>query len=716
MTAFNKEYILDKNELSDFSESFDIAKYASSIIDEKDGREIVIHILDIWDNVNENTREIWLDLIERAGFYPYFKDKQATIDYKGSTQGQIRSSFFKSDYLPKIYFHERQKEIEMLISEGQNLAVSAPTSFGKSLLIEEIVARNKFANILIIQPTLALIDETRQKLKKYSDYNLIVNTRQTPKEKNIFILTAERVLEFPNLPQIDFFIIDEFYKVSKRRDNRTEPLNVALYKILNTNPQALFLTPTVDNLSEKFREKYNIKFFKTDYQLVNTNFKEIRTANNNKKNEELYGLLETLSEPTIVYVKHPSDAYKFANGYLEYLSAKDSLPTQRALDIFPWINDNISSDWRLKKFLSYGIGIHCGPIPRHIAISEVEYFNSEQNDSNRIDVLFATTSLIEGVNTSAKNIVIFSKLKGQKIPIDYFDFANISGRAGRMGKHFTGDVYLFEEKPPKEDFVIDVPISDQRNISDEIIVNLDREDIEEKDRFDELQEDDEELNILIKKNLVNVKGQKEIINYIKAHLKSCQEFLVWNDTRPTYDQLRKTLWLGYKSLHMDGEPTSEGFANRQALLSQKLAYGTLKDAIQTAYQRLLDNNNNKTKTNESLLNKAITDMLKFQRNDAAFRIPKLLDVVGSLQRYVFTKHNLPYGDYSTFSALLENERLQPNLQFLVDFGVPASAIIKIQQYISSDVPESDVMKYIIGQINNPSLLEYERKLLIRAVN
>ncbi|HFI0618066.1 TPA: hypothetical protein ACGOZH_001796 [Streptococcus suis] len=115
-----------------------------------------------------------------------------------------------------------------------------------------------------------------------------------------------------------------------------------------------------------------------------------------------------------------------------------------------------------------------------------------------------------------------------------------------------------------------------------------------------------------------------------------------------------------------------------------------------------------------LLNKAITDMLKFQRSDAAFRIPKLLNVVASLQRYVFIKNNLPYGDYSTFSALLENEQLQPNLQFLIDFGVPASAIIKIQRHIKSDMLESDTMKYIMQQINNPSLLDYERKLLIRA--
>ena len=47
------------------------------------------------------------------------------------------------------------------------------------------------------------------------------------------------------------------------------------------NTQAMFLTPTVDSLSEAFRDKYKVSFFKTDYALVNTNVIEVRNGNNN---------------------------------------------------------------------------------------------------------------------------------------------------------------------------------------------------------------------------------------------------------------------------------------------------------------------------------------------------------------------------------------------------------------------------------------------------
>lgn len=133
------------------------------------------------------------------------------------------------------------------------------------------------------------------------------------------------MLEFPNLPQINFFVIDEFYKISNRRnDGRIDALNVALMKVMEHKPQSLFLTPTVDSLSERFREKYNIEFYRTDYSLVNTNIIEVRTKrnkfyDNSGKKKKLFDLLLSQTEPSIVYVKSPGEAYKLANEYFEFL-------------------------------------------------------------------------------------------------------------------------------------------------------------------------------------------------------------------------------------------------------------------------------------------------------------------------------------------------------------------------------------------------------------
>jgi predicted GTPase len=46
-------------------------------------------------------------------------------------------------------------------------------------LIEEMIASGKYKNIVVIQPTLALLDETRRKMKKYSsEYKIIIRTSQ----------------------------------------------------------------------------------------------------------------------------------------------------------------------------------------------------------------------------------------------------------------------------------------------------------------------------------------------------------------------------------------------------------------------------------------------------------------------------------------------------------------------------------------------------------
>lgn len=702
--------ILQKLELEDYDENWRLIKEVSSIVDSIEGRKIIIHILDIWDNVNNDAKQIWLDLIERAGFYPYYVDKlnNPTFASQSSLQSKIRASYFKSDYLSNVYFHEQQKEIEQAISKGKNVAVSAPTSFGKSLLIEEVVARRKFDNILIIQPTLALIDETRKKMKKYSDYyNLIVNTRQEAREHNIFILTAERVLEFPNLPYINFFVIDEFYKISNRRhDSRIDALNVALIRVMESNPQAMFLTPTVDSLSEKFREKYNVNFFKTDYELVNTNIIEIRNRKGNPyignvKKTKLFTLLYDQTEPSIVYVKSPNEAYKLADEYLEWMG--DKAIVNNNLDIFEWIDKNISPDWQLKRLLRNGIGAHNGALPRHIVTNEIDLFNE-----GHLNVLFATVSLIEGVNTAAKNMIIYSQNKGQT-PIDFFDFANIRGRAGRMGQYFTGNVYVFNEELEAEIFIIDIPCIDQEEVSDEILVNIPDQDVIDKPRKEKLiGEIDKKLEEIIKNNLISVSGQKKLYYFIEKELPKL-DFLKWRSI-PNYEQLWQTLYLGYKFLELID---NERFAKNRAVTSLKLVNQPLPRVILEQKKYYEDKND------KDPINSAVDYILKFQRTDANFKIPKILAVVESIQKYVFEKKGFSdYGDYTFFSSLLENERIDERFQFLIDYGVPSSAIQKISNLVPIEISgDSNILEFLKANFQNTTakLISYEKVLLLKAI-
>ena len=425
------------NQLQDFNLGFLIARGIS----ERQDYGRLIEVLERWDSVNDLLRPIFIDLIESFGFYPYLNDEKIS---NLNLSAKYRNEFHKSNILiggdERIRFHSEQKRAEEIISKKQNVILSAPTSFGKSLLIEEFISRKIYKNI-IIQPTLALIDETRKKLRKYTDYNIVVNTKQELDESNIFILTSERVLELlPKISEIkiDFFVIDEFYKISNSKsDERVSQLNIAFYKIMQINsPQLLLLTPNIDDISSDFLDKYNIKFITTDYSLVNQNITHIEySGDDSDKKDRLFDLLRTISEQTIVYVRFPKRVEELA---LEYIYISNTAKTDDRLPIIRWIDENVSKEWNLKAILNHGVGIHNGQFPRHIVNSQLDYFNQ-----GKLNVIFATTSLIEGINTSAKNIVIFDMKKSNK-KLSYFDFNNIKGRSGPMMQHYSGNIFYFD--------------------------------------------------------------------------------------------------------------------------------------------------------------------------------------------------------------------------------------------------------------------------------
>jgi len=187
----------EKNEYFEYDECFNLAIFCARMlrISPDEGRDIIIRIHDIWDLLHNNTHNIWNDLTECAGLYPYV-DPTAL-----SKSALLRYEYHTSSSLNDIVLHEEQMIISQELQNKKSVVLSAPTSFGKSLLIEEIVASKIYKNIVIIQPTLALIDETRKKLLKYkSNYNIILSTNQLPDEfkNNIFIFTGERVVEYKN--------------------------------------------------------------------------------------------------------------------------------------------------------------------------------------------------------------------------------------------------------------------------------------------------------------------------------------------------------------------------------------------------------------------------------------------------------------------------------------------------------------------------------------
>ena len=124
-----------------------------------EGRELLYHVMD-HNVLPHNYDPILTTLQESAGIYPYIQTSNLT-----STSDLIAYEAHRPIGTSDIVLHSGQFDAYNRLMDGENVVLSAPTSFGKSLLIDILIMSGKYHNIVVIVPTIALIDETRKRLQ-----------------------------------------------------------------------------------------------------------------------------------------------------------------------------------------------------------------------------------------------------------------------------------------------------------------------------------------------------------------------------------------------------------------------------------------------------------------------------------------------------------------------------------------------------------------------
>lgn len=392
-----------------------------------------------------------------------------------SLSDEIACEIHKPNGLKDIVFHSKQNEIYYTLIHKGNVVLSAPTSFGKSLIIDSIITSNLYNNIMIVVPSIALIDETRKRLIKFNEqYRVISFSGQSLGKRNIFVLTQERALDYIDETDIDFFVIDEFYKLDLKEnqdenDSREIVLNKVFYKLFKSQANYYLLGPNIERLIAPKLNEQKYKFIKTNYKTVVSEFYQVKNNALNKE-KKLLDLCKDISGQTLIYCKSPASANKVADFLFNNL---DLEIIEYNEDLVLWIRNNYHPDWDYPKYIEYGIGVHHGKIPRALAQKSVDMFNC-----GFLKFLICTSTLIEGVNTKARNVIIYDNVVNRK-KMDFFSFNNICGRSGRMNSYMIGNIYTFYEQPqPKLPFV-NVPVfgDDPSAIPDNLLINMDDEDL-----------------------------------------------------------------------------------------------------------------------------------------------------------------------------------------------------------------------------------------------
>ena len=498
-----------------------------------------------------------------------------------------------------------QKDVlDTFESANGKLFLSAPTSFGKTFLLKEIIYRHheNYSNIVIVLPTVALLIEVTEEIDDFNEkhslgytiYNSIYKDLELS-ERNIFILTPERVLRLlaivPDI-ELDFFFFDEIYKIDEdvalsseddvndkielgndnsqrdEQDHRAVAFRLALYFLLKKSNSCYLAGPFIElnNLKDGFNKmleknhiatkeitfiptlKNKIDFHGKTYKYSSPFENYNESTPSNKPIEKLIFVANRLqfskTNQAIVYCLYPAYTEQHAREFSD--SYKDPLPVDSSIQMFiEHLKNNYNfsfggkrssfDNWDLIYALRNQIGIHNGKFPKYFQREIMRRFND-----GAMSTLFCTSTIVEGVNTNAKTVVVYNNPSGKTDEGKKFLLLNINGRAGRYQHHFIGNIVYLSNKSLKivncAGISLDFkPYNTKLLLSDLDLENIDDEDLSfnNKTRKAALKFNKQLLpdDVFEQNRLIERKKQERILSIILDKI----EFFIGIETVSVYD-------------------------------------------------------------------------------------------------------------------------------------------------------------------------------------
>jgi rhodanese-related sulfurtransferase len=624
-------------------------------------------------------------LVRECGLFPYFDYRDA------ATQDLFAVALHRLPSLGEGFvLHREQRTILDILLSGRSVVLSAPTSFGKSVLIDAMIAEGNYSNILILVPTIALMDEARRRITvRFSPgYKVITHLSQDKADRNIFVLTPERA-NLDRIGELDLFIVDEFYKLGLSEDkDRHATLNKLCYRLLKTRKQFFMLGPNIEGIPEQLSDR--CEFRKSEYKTVAANV----TVLDGDPVEDTVRLCKKLGDSTIVFCRSPGRVVEVANRLIE---AGISSSNEQARLAAEWSGINYHQEWHYARAAANGIGVHHGSIPRSLAHWSVKAFNE-----GWLNFLLCTTTLIEGVNTRAENLIIVDS-KVNRRPIDFFTFNNIKGRAGRMMKHFVGNVFSFSDAPQNDLPFVDFQFFTQpESTSSSILLELDDEDMSAGSR--------EKVSQFRNNNLLSWETLRQSGLDPLQQLKAAEVI----DARPRYwaDQFDFTMYPEYEQIKAISALMWDCFSG------SRIAQGAVVSSVQltvliynlrtSSVKQIIDNFIEYGGTPDEGVQKATN----FVRNWAMFHYPRLLIALNNIAREVLSHHGLTVSDVSGYAQQVENLFHDSGVAALDEYGVPLPLAFRLQSRLAAGNSLDGTLALLKTlDIDALKLHKFERELL-----
>lgn len=669
----------------------------------------------------------------------------------------------------------------------KRMLISAPTSYGKTFIMREILYLNqeKYKNILLVFPTVALLRENALNMEELNQdkkmgYNVIksIDREIDCQDRNIFVLTPERAMQllaqYPNI-EIDFFFYDEMYKIDEDYCNdetddndekknsytertfldeaRAKTFRICLYLLSKRVKDYYLAGPNLKR--EKFGKGMQRYIAENNIQVKEIEFeptKRIMVKAYNKVIDEDYTNLPYLEKPgivkihskvndricdvvnyieqkgygaTILYCTTPAKANEYATKLAKNHQG-NVVKNERFSEFIEHLKRNYNIDgsineWSFVNVLEMGFGMHHGKMPKYIQKEILDLFNE-----GIFNLLFCTSTIVEGVNTNAKNMVVLNHSKGTK-ELTVFDFKNIIGRAGRYYHNFVGRYFLVDKELEKfehtEDLTLNFVTYDDQELDPVDIDNseyMDLSDINKNLKHKREEQFKEYLltnDIYEKNRLIKREYQEMLLRFLLNNnilYNKFYRYLSYPDILmqfTTYHAMNTVLDIFEESGLLDSTIVRRYKAVSNTYCNEGF-HGLLRYEIDNARG---------DKVKHKSIDKAYMDAFKTQKDIIEHKIPKILALFETIFSYasLLRRKTLDNFSLSKVSRFYETGVKSYIGEQLIEFGFPVDAIKRIEdnnlRLLSMDASASQ--KYILEHLEDIKQLldSYERGLLDKAL-
>lgn len=390
------------------------------------------------------------------------------------------------------YISGFQSDILQALSEGYDVAVSGPTSSGKSFILQEYIDQNidqeGSFEVIYVVPTRALISEVSTKLEeRHEDATVKTGAyfdEQEEEDNILLVVTPERCLRLlreemkENIePALLFF--DEFQNVEDGERGVLYEDIIDSLREMWPETQVVVAGPYLDDPGEKLERITGgevreittvftpILQLKVILRFQNLGNKKPRmidcTIISPTGNDVSFDIQEPdgmmysdFGNSRKAFLRRAIDEFGEGDRNLIYASQKgwaeecaeeltkgsdEIAPSDQTIDLIDFLGRTIHEDYSLISCLEHGVAFHHGMVPK-IARTEIEDIYGQEQD---IHTIISTPTLLQGVNLPAENIFIHNPSKGYD-PLTKFDFSNLIGRVGRLNKKLHGTIFCIERE------------------------------------------------------------------------------------------------------------------------------------------------------------------------------------------------------------------------------------------------------------------------------